>query len=1132
MLQEKKTKLRKKRKISSSATPGSGICATLPRAATEQTDHAMAAFPFAVAGASETHLRHMPLGSGHEYVPEIEIKLEFSDEEEEERVERQKGGALGLVTAYGEGSHEKRKAELFPEGQGSQSRVTEDWQAPSSVRGMNQALRKGWAARHATPPAFKRTRRRKTTSEVWQFFSPDARDPCRAICILCQASVGRGKLRGHCNTTALTRHLASKHPLEWERRKRAGGRALEQNKEVVEKEELVAKGFPRFGTGRTLGSSTQPLSEVSHSAPRFLSMISESSEEEEEEGHGRASTTDTDFFPESSGEESSESSKAEVLPPQGRGRCRKGRKGRKGNVEQPKLDLTIPHLEMLVGPADPRSRRLSLPNHPLLPLGTKRRRSTSAVWQFFYIDCNNISQAICTLCQASISRGKLGSHLGTSALKRHLEGKHPLEWRQGRAVGASATPRSSTQARRLRGGQAEDEEDEPMDDVILTSPAALDSPKSPCASPGGPMGPVGSSQESKTSAGHKEKALPPSRTHATLTGRGRDASGKYTPSHPRAQAWHRGITELLCGMALPCSFVSAKPFHHFMAQADPRYRVPSPAFFSRKAVPQLCQAIGLGIALELQQAEVCHVHLSAHVWAHGPAGEHLVLAAHWLTPHSAQARHRPCSWRRQAVLCVQALRKEQAVADVQQVLAEQVNLWLAPNSLSPGFLVSGGSPGVERAAKDGGHTHLPCLAHCLSQLVQAFLDHHHSIEGMLGTARAICAHFSCSPEARRGLEELQRQQGLAPRRLKQEATASWDSTYYMLERLQELQPAVQEYVGKHQLDDAGLALSANQWKLLGSMVALLQPFEMAVREASAAHALLSQVLPQVRYLHIFLRQICLHFQSQGGEEAGPAVCLAESLALQLSMDPCLSEMFRRQEYVLATLLDPRFKGTIDAILPPGSDLDHWKKLLVQKVKELMASATGCPSSSRDAQASRASSMDVVQPQEAERGPGQPYGAWGPGRKSSVVLPLIQKEKTLIEHLESVGLLASKDCGASLPTESLSACVMVDRYLCDTQTVGAQDHVLGYWEKRQWLWPALAKLASLYLSCPPSAAFLERIFSAPDSPFSTERRPPDWESLESLVFLRANLGNFPSYPRLPFICSEEDSAGTSSGEERT
>ncbi|XP_024061890.1 zinc finger BED domain-containing protein 6-like [Terrapene carolina triunguis] len=1133
MLPVKKSKLRKRRTVGGSAMPSPGVRATLPRAIAER---AAGAFPFAVASAADAHLRHLPLGPDHEHVPEIEIKLEFSDEEEEGH----EGGMLGFMAACGAGNHERRTAELAPRGAGSQPRVTAGWQPPSSVLGVDKALLEGWAAKRPAPPAFGlpiRTRRRKTTSEVWQFFSPDASDPCRAVCTLCQASVGRGKLRGHCNTTALKRHLEGKHPLEWGQRKRAGGRAQEEEENEEEEEEQVAKEFPSqdtvFGTSHALCSPAQAFSrappQVPQGAPRFLYVISDSSEEEEEEeGRGRAGTPVTDSSPESSEEESSENSK---LLPQGRERGMKG----SAQAGHPKPDLATPYLEMLVGQGLPKSGQLSLPNHPLVPPGTKRRKSTSAVWQFFYIDCSNVCRAVCTLCQASVSRGKLGSHFGTSALMRHLEGKHPLEWGRGRAAGAPATPPGSARSQRLSLGPAEDEE--PVEDLSLTSPAASDPLRLPCVSPGGAPAPVCDSWQSEAPPeGKAEKALPapaaplpPSKNQAGLAERGGDVPGKYTPNHPQAQAWNRSIAELLCGMALPCSFVSAKPFHRFMAQADPRYHIPSPAFFSRKAVPQLCQAVGLGLALELQQTSFSRVHLSAHVWAQGPAGEHLALAAHWLAPRSESGQHQPCSQRRQAVLCVQALQGEQALGGVQQALAEQLQLWLAQNSLSPGFLVSGGSPGVERAAKDGGHTHIPCFAHCLSQLVLGFLRLHRSIEGTLGAARAICAHFARSPEARRGLAELQRQHGLAPRRLKQEATARWDSTYYMLERLLALQPAVQEYVGKRRMGEAGLALSATQWTLMRSLVELLQPFEMAVREASAADASLSQVLPQVRYLHIFLQQIRLRFESQAGEGAGSAVRLAESLALQFSTEPRISEMFHRQEYVLATLLDPRFKGRMDAILPLGSDLDHWKQLLVRKVKELLASPPGCPSSPWNAQPGKAFCVDTApQPREAETGPGEPHRDRGP---SSAVPPLIQKEKTLTEHLESVGLLASEGRGASLPTESHSACVMVERYLRDNQTIGAREDPLGYWEKRHWLWPALAKVAMLYLSCPPSGAFSERIFTAPDSPFS-ERRLPQGESGERLVFLKANLGNFPDYPPPPLICSENDSAGSSSGEEGT
>lgn len=110
---------------------------------------------------------------------------------------------------------------------------------------------------------------------------------------------------------------------------------------------------------------------------------------------------------------------------------------------------------------------------------------------------------------------------------------------------------------------------------------------------------------------------------------------------------------------------------------------------------------------------------------------------------------------------------------------------------------------------------------------------------------------------------------------------------------------------------------------------------MLVQEASNLQAL-SQVLPILRYLHIFLEQDQRHFEEQSGGEMGAAIRLPRAWPCS-STDCQLIELFHHKEFMLATLLDPRFKGQIEAILPVGADIDHWKQVLVYKVKEVMVS---------------------------------------------------------------------------------------------------------------------------------------------------------------------------------------------------
>ncbi|KAM4700634.1 zinc finger BED domain-containing protein 4-like [Discoglossus pictus] len=58
----------------------------------------------------------------------------------------------------------------------------------------------------------------------------------------------------------------------------------------------------------------------------------------------------------------------------------------------------------------------------------RKRKIVSPVWVFFIRDPQQPSHAICRLCNKSVSRGRLGTQLGTSTLQRHLIAKHPEPW--------------------------------------------------------------------------------------------------------------------------------------------------------------------------------------------------------------------------------------------------------------------------------------------------------------------------------------------------------------------------------------------------------------------------------------------------------------------------------------------------------------------------------------------------------------------------------------------------------------------------------------------------------------------------------------------------------------------------------
>ncbi|XP_047416854.1 leucine-rich repeat-containing protein 61 isoform X1 [Sciurus carolinensis] len=725
----------------------------------------------------------------------------------------------------------------------------------------------------------------------------------------------------------------------------------------------------------------------------------------------------------------------------------------------------------------------------------------SDIRQFFTMDFKNTCQVICTLCHASVRQGKTEGRSRASGLIRHLASEHGLEWDRRLATSSAGKGIEGMEQAQLK---------------ALPTGAASFASRGQLVSLGG--------SDREPDPGRPDQPLlasPP--LPASPAAVSDSLGGTDAPEQRRTQAWNHSIAELLCSLALPFSFVSSQPFKRFMAQVDPQYHLPPPAFFSDKALPLLHEAVGEQVLQEMQWAKGGHIHLTASVLTQDSMANYVAVTAHWVGAQSGSKPGASGNLRKRALLWVRGLSLETDSEDRQPELLEQISLWLGRGSLRAGFLVSGGCPSLELAMKAEGYTHIPCFAHCLDSLVSNFLCHHHSVQIILGTARAICSHFQGSAEARNLLSQLQHQCGLPAQQPFEALSDHWGSAYRLMEWLVEQQQALQEYAEKQQPGKASTALSAMFWSLADSLVKLLQPFQMVIREASTAQASLSQVLPQLRYLHIFLEQVHRHFQEQSAGEVGAALRLAEGLALQLSTDCQLNDLFHREELVLATLLDPRFKGKVEAILPAGADIDHWKQVLVYKVKEIMVSqySVPTPGSLRRPRSVRVSTNKIAKGPRAQ-GRGQKESLQKDGNSSSFLL--VQREKTLLERLESVGLIASESSGASLSTENHLASIIVKRYLRENETIGAQEDPLSYWEKKHETWPALAQLATVYLSCPPTGAFSEGVFAALNSPIITEQASQlKVETVEHLLFLNTNLERFPHYAPPPLICSSADPA---------
>uniref|UniRef100_A0A8C5WL28 BED-type domain-containing protein n=1 Tax=Leptobrachium leishanense TaxID=445787 RepID=A0A8C5WL28_9ANUR len=806
----------------------------------EGEDHPMAckstlhlAFPRQGTGPTERDLipAETPIESS-ESVPQIEMKLESSDEEDEEF---EKSEPCPFPQIRKSPGVDMRVLLMCQKGKGNAS----DGGKGDLVDDLPRSS--------AAPPgqfAVRPIRKRKAKSEVWQFFYRDANNVCRAVCSICRISVSRGKLGGNFGTTALKRHLESKHPMEWAQRESMRlQRRDEEDEETFEEKEPNERSFNDPIMEYHFKEASKYGAMGSSETYEIIDSSDDGEDVDKVQGQGAQVELDEEI----------EMKGLKVLT---REDLKKMNRYRGLPIDSgAKLSIGMAHATS--------SATAFFCNRdlPLAPPETKKRRSTSAVWQFFYIDHENTCRAICTLCHLSVSRGTRGSNLGTSALIRHLEVKHPLEWGKVK----------SDKPKIFGIIEVEDEEEEPDEPIELyaqqqQTPSGLQSladcseysESSANLAPEPPAGPL--EYDPRVVIGKSEKLLSSEDPHMVFNHNDLTRNGKYTPSHQKAQAWNQNIAELVCGLALPYSFINSRAFQMFMQRADPLYSLPPKSFFSGKAIPQMFDAVCKQVAGELKRSECPHVHVAAHVWSMDLPMNFLALSAHWAVFDSGD---QPSISRKHAVLCVKSFPKEFNESNIQQELVRQVNLWLSPNTLCPGFFISSGDFSLIHAIKGANFSYVSSFPHSLNLLILDFFQSNRFITGMLAVARKVCSHFAHSAWAGKRLRELQHQYNLPKHSLKQETVQHWTSTFYMLQRLLEQQRAVQEYLAKHTLEVADDLLTPSHWKLMITLVYLLQPFEMATREANAKDCSLSQVLPGIRYLHIFLRQIRGHFEGKG-----------------------------------------------------------------------------------------------------------------------------------------------------------------------------------------------------------------------------------------------------------------------------
>lgn len=165
------------------------------------------------------------------------------------------------------------------------------------------------------------------------------------------------------------------------------------------------------------------------------------------------------------------------------------------------------------------------------------------------------------------------------------------------------------------------------------------------------------------------------------------------------------------------------------------------------------------------------------------------------------------------------------------------------------LIVRDGAANITKGCNDAELKSVACTIHTVQLIIKSGLSYQRAILDMLAVARRIVGHFNHSAAACSTFERIQLDLSMNPKKLIQDVSTRWNSTY-MLQRIQELKRPLCLYATVNEIAN----LNTTQWQLLDNVVHLLSPFEEITRMMSLNEWIISEVIPSIKTLQHFLKK--------------------------------------------------------------------------------------------------------------------------------------------------------------------------------------------------------------------------------------------------------------------------------------
>ncbi|CAH0730540.1 unnamed protein product, partial [Brenthis ino] len=503
------------------------------------------------------------------------------------------------------------------------------------------------------------------------------------------------------------------------------------------------------------------------------------------------------------------------------------------------------------------------------------------------------------------------------------------------------------------------------------------------------------------------------------------------------------IAEMLALSDLPFQHVEELGFRRLMDHIVPNYVLKGRKYFTDLVCSELYDKVSLKIKDMLQDFE--KVSFTSDIWSDSSSGVSLLsLTCHGITK-DFQRKH--------IVLKAEVLEERHTGDYISEIFQSMLEEWGILKQNVHCMVRDGGS-NMKRACYLSEVHSIDCTAHQLHLVVKNAIQKVNEISILLTKCRKIAGHFNHSTMAKQELEKIQVRLNQKVLKVLQDSPTRWNSSYYMLERLDCIKESLSLYSSNNKIEQ----FDADDWILIQELIKVLKPLEDTTKKLSSQNTCISDVIPLVRALNKIYDEKNMHIS-----DISVSAVVTFVSALKNELEYRFSEIDKNVLYQVATFLDPHYKGKF------------FSEILIKEIKEKLL---------------RVLETEVNLTATTI---------------STENKPITVRKEHCTSLEESIANMLDSDDDDEQSENQISdtkANLLIE-YMSEKRLPRDQDQ-LKYWQINSKKFGSLSHIARTYLSSPATSIPSEQVFSAAGIVYDPHRNRLLGDKAAKLLFLKYNI----------------------------